>query len=77
MLISIIPNTTIAKRGIVTAKMRAKRTSIVNAIIIAPKTINGERINRRRNMFIPVCTEFMSPVILVIRVDVPSLSVSA
>ena len=54
MVMSIMPNTTIPKRRIVTAKITDNFLSIVNAIIIAPKTINGERMKRRRNIFIPV-----------------------
>ena len=41
---------------IVTTKTRAAFPSTVNAIIIAPNTINGERRNRRRTRFTPACT---------------------
>lgn len=51
-------------------------TSIVNAIIIAPNTINGERRNSRSTMLIPFCTWLISLVILVTSVDVPSVSIS-
>ena len=74
MLISIIPKTIIARIVIVTTNIIAKRTLIVNVIIIAPNTINGERIKRRKKRLTPVCTVLTSAVSLVISVDVPILS---
>ena len=45
---------TVAERTAITAtKIRALLKSIKNAITIAPATINGERKNKRRNMFTP------------------------
>ena len=44
------------KYGITTTKVSAALTSIANAKNIAPKTINGERKNRRSTMFTPDCT---------------------
>ena len=77
MVINIMPNTTTDSRGITTTNTRAERTSTVKAMIMAPKTMNGERRNRRRNRFSPVCTWLMSLVILVISVEVPTRSISA
>ena len=50
-----MPNTTTASTGIVTTKIIAAFQSIVNAMTIAPKTINGERRNRRKNILTPFC----------------------
>ena len=47
---------------------------MTNAIIIAPKTIIGERKKRRSVIFTPVWTWFISLVILVIIDERPSLS---
>ena len=47
---------------------------MVNAMIIAPNTMNGERSSRRSVRFTPVCTWLMSLVMRVIMVDVPSVS---
>ena len=60
----------------VTTKISAAFTSMVNAIIIAPNTMNGERINRRRTMLTPDCTWLISLVMRVISVEVPSSSIS-
>ena len=62
--------------GIVTTKTSAAFTSIVNAMIIAPNTINGERRNKRNTRFTPFCVWLISLVILVISVDVPTVSIS-
>ena len=72
----IMPNTTTESIGIATTKIIAAFTSTVNAIIIAPNTMNGERRNRRSTRFTPDCTWLISLVILVISVDVPRLSIS-
>ena len=48
--------TTRDKSGIVTTKMSAACTSMVNAMTMAPNTINGERRNRRSTMLMPFCT---------------------
>ena len=61
--------------GITTTKMSAALTSTVKAMIMAPKTIKGERRNRRNTRLTPDCTWLMSLVILVISVEVPSLSI--
>ena len=53
MLTSIMPNTTIARRGIATTNISAAFTSIVKAIIIAPNTINGERRNNLSTRLTP------------------------
>ena len=42
--------------GIVTTKMSAERTSIVNAMIIEPNTTIGERSSSRSVRLRPVCT---------------------
>ena len=52
----IIPNTTIASTGIVAANTSAALKSIVNAIIMAPNTINGERKNNLNTRLTPFCT---------------------
>ena len=72
----MIPNTTIERRGIVTTNIRAALTFIVNAITIAPNTIKGERRNSLRTMLTPDCVWLISLVILVISVDVPTVSSS-
>ena len=63
-----------SRTGIASAKMRADGASIVKAMIIAPKTMNGERSSRRSVRLRPVCTWFMSLVMRVIIVDAPSSS---
>ncbi len=70
----ITPNTTSDSAGIAAAKIRAEDTSIVNAITIAPNTINGDRRNKRRAMLTPFWAWFISLVIRVISVDEPILS---
>ena len=76
MLTSIIPNTTIDNAGIVTTKVMADLTSIVNDMIIAPNTINGERKNKRSTRLTPVWIWLISLVIRVSSVDVPIVSIS-
>ena len=49
---------------------------MVNAIIMEPNTINGDRRNSRKKMFSPDCTWLMSPVSRVISVDGPTPSSS-
>ena len=56
ILTSMMPNTTTDSSGMVTTNTSAAFTSIVNAMTIAPNTINGERKNRRRTRFTPFCT---------------------
>ena len=51
-----MPKTMINRIGITAAKMSAISKFMENAIIIAPKTINGLLRNRRRNIFMPFCT---------------------
>ena len=63
--------------GIVTTKMSAERTSIVNAMIIEPNTTIGERSSSRSVRLRPVCTWFMSLVIRVTSVAGPMVSSSA
>ena len=41
--------------GITTTKITADFTSTVNAITIAPNTINGERRKSRSTIFTPAC----------------------
>ena len=72
----IMPNTTTDNNGIATTKISAHFTSMVNAMIMAPNTMIGERKNRRKVMFTPDCTWFTSLVIRVIMVEVPALSIS-
>ena len=72
----MIPKTTTESRGMVTTKIRAAFTSMVNAMIIAPNTIQGERRNRRSTILAPFCTWLISLVILVMRVEVPMVSIS-
>ena len=74
---SITPNTTTDNRGIVITNIIAAFTSTVKAIIIAPKTTNGDRIKRRSTMFTPDWSWLTSLVIRVISVDVPISSKSA
>ena len=54
MLISIIPKTIIARIMITPININPSLTSIIKAHIIAPNTIKGERINKRKNIFTPV-----------------------
>ena len=77
MVTSVMANTTASSSGIATTKMSAQRTSIVNARIIAPKTINGERRSRRSVMLMPVCTWERSLVMRVSVLEMPTVSSSA
>ena len=72
----MIPNTITDKSGITTTKINAAFTSTVNAMIIAPNTINGDRRNRRRTRFTPDCAWLISLVIRVISVELPIVSIS-
>ena len=76
MLYRIMANTTTDNTGIVTTNTRAAFTSTVNAMIMAPKTINGERKNSLSTMLTPDCAWLISLVIRVIRVEVPMVSIS-
>ena len=77
MQLSMMANTTAKSAGIATAKMSADLVSMVKAIIIAPKTTIGERSSSRSVRLRPVCTWFMSLVMRVTSVAVPSRSSSA
>ena len=57
-----------------TTKIKALFTSMVNAMIMAPNTMIGERRNRRSTIFTPDCTWLISLVMRVIMVEVPALS---
>ena len=48
-----MPNTITARTGIAATNISAALTSIVNAIIIAPNTINGERKNNLNTRLTP------------------------
>ncbi len=72
----MMPNTTMDSSGIATTKISAALTSTVNAMIIAPNTMNGERSNRRSVRLTPFCNWFTSLVIRVISVLVPIVSSS-
>ena len=72
----MMPNTTTHSTGIATAKTRAAFTSMVNAMIIEPKTMTGEREKSRSVRFTPDCTCVMSLVMRVIMVEVPIRSMS-
>ena len=74
---SMIPNTTSDSSGMTTANVSAALVSIWNAIIMAPKTTNGERMKSLSVRFMPDCTWFASLVILVIIDETPTLSASA
>ena len=73
---SMMPKTTMDSRGITTTNTMADFTSTVKAMIMAPNTMKGDRRNRRRNRFRPVCTWLMSLVMRVMRVEVPTRSIS-
>ena len=73
---SMIPNTISERSGIVTTNTSAAFTSTVNAMIIAPNTMNGERRNNRKTRFTPDWIWLISLVIRVINVDVPNWSIS-
>jgi len=72
----MIPNTITASTGIAAANTSAALTSMVNAMIMAPNTMNGERKNNLSTRFTPFCTWLISLVIRVISVEVPSSSSS-
>ena len=74
---SMTPNTTAASRGMVTAKIKAERLSMVNAMTIAPMTMMGERKSRRRVMLTPAWSWLTSLVMRVIMEEVPTRSVWA
>ena len=76
MVHSITPNTTTASRGMATTNTSAAGTSMVKAITMAPNTTKGERSSSRRARFRPFCTWLMSLVMRVIRVEVPTVSIS-
>ena len=76
MLSSMIAKTAMPSSGIAPAKMHAHRKSIVNAMIMAPKTMNGLRKSRRSARFRPFWIWFTSLVIRVMSVSVPSESSS-
>ena len=76
VVIIMMPNTTRDSSGIAATNTRAAFTSTVKAMIMAPNTIKGERKNRRSTMFTPFCTWLASLVILVISVEVPTVSIS-
>ena len=71
-----MPVTASASSGMRARKISAVFTSTVKAITIAPITTKGERSSRRSVMFTPVCTWFMSVVIRLMSVGVPSVSSS-
>ena len=70
------PNTTTDSSGMAATNTRAAFASTVNAMIMAPNTINGDRRKRRSTRLTPDCTWLTSLVSLVIRVDVPIASIS-
>ncbi len=74
MVMTMMPKTTIESTGIVTTKIRAAFTFTVKAMIMAPKTMKGERRKRRRVMLTPAWAWLISLVIRVIRVELPRLS---
>ena len=71
-----MPNITTDRSGIAATNTRAAFASTINAIIMAPNTMNGERRNRRSTILTPDCAWLISLVILVISVDVPMVSIS-
>ena len=74
MLTSMMPNTTTDSTGMAAANHSAARLSTVKAMIIAPNTTKGERSSRRSARFRPVCTWFISEVMRVMMVEVPTVS---
>ena len=72
----MIPNTITASTGIATQNINAHLTSIVNAIIIAPNTINGERRKSLITILTHDCTALTSLVIRFISLAVPISSIS-
>ena len=77
MLASIMPKTITHKTAIEIPKTppETPEGSTMNAIIIAPNTINGERINSLKTRFTPDCNWFTSLVIRVIILPVPKPSI--
>ena len=71
-----MPNTTKDSAAITTTKINAQRTSMVNAITVAPSTIKGDRKNRRNARFTPFCVWVTSLVIRVINEERPKVSSS-
>jgi hypothetical protein len=76
VVMSITPNITAESKGMTIAKLTPASTSMVNAIIIAPNTTNGDRNSSLSVKFIPDCTLVASVVIRVMTVDAPSVSIS-
>ena len=76
MLMSMMPKTTAKRTGMVTAKTRALRKSMVKAITMAPRTMKGLRSRRRRPRLRPFCTWLMSSERRVMRVSLPRRSSS-
>ena len=74
---SITPNTTSARSGMAAAKISARCASMVNAMIMAPNTMMGERSVSRSVMLIPDWIWLMSLVMRVIMAAVPTRSVWA
>ena len=72
----MMPKTITHSTAITPAKISAQPASIVKAMIIAPKTTNGERSSRRSVRFTPVCTWLTSLVMRVTSVEVVSVSIS-
>ena len=68
------PNTIRLRTGTVTTNTRATFQSMVKASTTLPKTMKGERINSRKNIFRPFCTWLISLVSRVIRVLPPNTS---
>ena len=56
MQLNMMAKTTANRSGMITAKTQADFTSIVNAMIIAPNTTNGDRSKSRSARLSPVCT---------------------
>ena len=77
MLMSMMPKTTAKRTGMVTAKTRALRKSMVKAITMAPRTMKGLRSRSRRPRFRPFCTWLTSSESRVMRVSLPRRSSSA
>ena len=67
----ITPNTIINSTTIAATNSNAIFALIVNAMIIAPNTMNGLLMKRRNVIFSPFCTWFTSLVIRVISVAAP------
>ena len=53
---SMMPKTITHSTAMTPTKISAQPASMVKAMIIAPKTTNGERSSRRSVRFTPVCT---------------------